>query len=312
MKNLQNTVILLLLLGLVAFTIYDKLSYKPQPIVEEIRYETEILNIELPDDINFCGEYVPLKELAVRERLDRDLHSNTFFHSNTILIMKRANRWFPRMRKILKENDVPEDFVYLAVVESALQNVVSPAGATGFWQFMKPTAKEMGLVVNGEVDERYDPIKSTKAACKYLKQAHRKFDNWTLVAASYNMGMNGVEKQLSRQKANSYYDLHLNAETARYVFRILALKEILSNAKEYGFDIKPKYLYPEEQVKFVTVTETIKDLPSFAQEQGISYNALRFYNPWLRDSHLKVKKGDKYEIAIPLEIDEKAIKDSLQ
>ncbi len=309
MKNLQNTLILILLIGLIAFTIYDKMQTKPQPIVEQIRYETELLNIEMPEKMDFCGENVPLKELAIRERLDRDLHSNTFFHSNTILIMKRANRWFPRMKQILKEEGVPEDFIYLPVVESALTNVISPAGATGFWQFMKGTGREMGLTINGEVDERYDPIKSTRAACKYLKQAYKKFGDWTLVAASYNMGMNGLDKRIERQKADSYYDLHLNSETARYVFRILAFKEILSNPDKYKFKIKPQYLYPEEKVKYMTVTETIRDLAQYAQSQGISYNALKFYNPWLRDTELKVKRGESYKIAIPVSLSEAETKD---
>lgn len=300
MKNVQNTVILILLLGLVGITIHDKLATKPQPIVEELRYESEVFNIELPDELDFCGEKVPLKEIEVRERLDNDLHRNTYFHSNTILIIKRANRWFPRMRKILKEHGIPEDFVYLAVVESSLSNVVSPAGATGFWQFMKPTAKEMGLIVNAEVDERYDPIKSTRAACKYLKQAYKRFGNWTLVAASYNMGMSGVERQMKKQHADSYYDMHLNSETARYVYRILAFKEIMSNPQKYHFEIQPKHLYPEEQVSFIEVKEDIDDLADFAKKHQVSYKNIKFYNPWLRKNSLDVKKGQTYYIAIPL------------
>lgn len=304
MKNVQNTVILILLLGLVGLTIYDRVGTKPEPIVESVRYESEVFNIELPEKLDFCGEMVPLKELEVREKLDNDLHRNTYFHSNTILILKRANRWFPRMRKILAEQGIPEDFVYLSVVESGLSNVVSPKGATGFWQFMKPTAREMGLTVNSEVDERYDPIKSTKAACKYLKQAYKKFENWTLVAASYNMGMRGVEKQMERQHADSYYDMHLNSETARYIYRILAFKEIMTNPQKYNFKIKPKHLYPAEKVSFIEVTEDIEDLAEFALVNDISYKNLKFYNPWLRKNSLDVKKGQKYFIAIPLDNEE--------
>jgi hypothetical protein len=169
---------------------------------------------------------------------------------------------------------------------------------------MRGTGKEMGLTINGEVDERYDPIKSTRAACKYLKQAYKRFGDWTLVAASYNMGMSGLGRRISKQKADSYYDLHLNSETARYVFRILAFKEILSNPDKYKFKIKPQYLYPEEKVKYVTVTESIRDLAQFAKNQGISYNALKFYNPWLRNTELKIKKGKSYNIAIPTQITE--------
>lgn len=314
MKNVQNTVILLLLLGLVAFTVYDKLSTKPAPIIKEVRYEAEVFNIALPDELDFCGEMVPLKELEVRERLDNDLHRNTYFHSNTILIIKRANRWFPRMRKILKEQGVPEDFVYLSVVESGLSNVVSPKGATGFWQFMPATAREMGLVVSGDIDERYDPIKATKAACKYLKQAYKKFGDWTLVAASYNMGMYGVEKQMKKQRAKSYYDMYLNSETARYVYRILAFKEIMSNPQKYNFDIKPKHLYPAEQVRFIEVKESIDDLAKFAEKNGVSYKNIKFYNPWIRRSYLKVKKGQTFYIAAPIDgaeelLDEEGLND---
>ena len=301
MKKLQQTAILLILIGLVGYTIYDKTRHDPKPIVPEKAYESETLLIDLPQSIEFCSEKVPMKELAVREKLDKDLHANTFFHSNTILIIKRANRWFPQMRPILKKNGIPEDFLYLAVIESNLQNLISPAGAVGFWQFMEPTAKEMGLEVNKYVDERYHPIKATKAACKYLKKAYRRFGNWTLVAASYNMGMRGLERQMERQKADSYYELALNSETARYVYRILAMKEIMERPHKYNFKIPPRNLYWQPKTRTVEVTETINDLAAFAEENGISYGSLKYHNPWLRTDKLKVKKGDSYQIELPLE-----------
>lgn len=301
MKNLQQTAILLILLGLVGYTIYDKTQHDPKPIVPNEQYASEVLLIDLPQSIEFCGENVPMKELYVREKLDKDLHANTFFHSNTILIIKRANRWFPQMRPILRKNGIPEDFLYLAVIESNLQNLISYAGAVGFWQFMEPTAKEMGLEVSKEVDERYHPIKSTIAACKYLKQAYKKFGNWTLVAASYNMGMRGLERQIERQKADSYYELSLNSETARYVYRILAMKEIMSRPDKYNFKIPPSNLYWQPETKTMAVEKTIPDLASFAKQQGVSYATLKYHNPWLRTNRLTVTEGKSYIIELPIQ-----------
>ncbi|MDW8287191.1 MAG: lytic transglycosylase domain-containing protein, partial [Flammeovirgaceae bacterium] len=187
MKNFQNAVILILLLGLIGYTVYDKMTEIPCMSTEE-RLALANTHIEIPESFSFCGEAVPLKEPDVRERLDREMHINVFWHASTFLVIKRANKWFPRIEQILKEQGIPEDFKYLVVVESALTNVISPAGATGFWQLLPETAKVFGLEITEEIDDRYDPIKSTYAACKYIKQAYKKFGNWTLVAASYNMG----------------------------------------------------------------------------------------------------------------------------
>ncbi len=258
-------------------------------------------SLPLPENVNFAGEKVPMEVPDVRERLDRELHINTYWHNNTIFLMKRANRWFPQIEKILKENNVPDDFKYLAVIEGGLQNVVSPAGATGFWQFMKPASKDFGLKVSSEVDERYDPIKSTRAACKYLNRAYKKFGNWTSVAASYNRGMSGIQRTMNAQNESSYYDLHLPSETARYLFRIIALKEIFSNPTDYGFEIDTTHLYQEETLRYVEVKSSIADLTSFAQEQGINIKLLKRYNPWLRKNKLSIKNGDSYQIAIPLQ-----------
>lgn len=300
MKNLQNTAILVILLFMVGYQLYDRFSHKPEPIQEVERYIAESFVITLPEKMDFCGEDVPLKEIAVRERLDYDLHSNTYYHSNTIMVLKRANRWFPLMRKVLKKHGIPEDFLYLAVIESNLRNVVSPAGATGFWQFMKATAKERGLEVNKEVDERYHPMKSTEAACKYLKEGYKRFGNWTLVAASYNMGMTGVEKQLERQKAKTYYELSLNSETARYVYRILAVKEILSNPSKYQFDLPSSSLYYQPEMREIVVTKSIPDLATFAIENGTDYGTLKYHNEWLLTNKLTVGKGESYTIEIPV------------
>ena len=254
---------------------------------------------ELPKEVNFAGEQAPLQIPDVKERLDKELQINSYLHSNTIFLMKRANRWFPQMEKILKQQGIPEDFKYLPLIESNLLNVTSPKNAVGFWQILETSGREFGLEISKEVDQRYDPIKSTEAACRYLKKAYGKFGNWTLVAASYNRGMSGLDKAIDNQQVDSYYDLFLNDETSRYVFRILAIKEIMKNPTRYGFKVDPKLAYEASAVEYVEVRETIKDLVSFSKQHGINYKLLKYYNPWLRDEKLTVKKGKMYRIAIP-------------
>lgn len=271
----------------------------PIEIFEEGAHPYPAVAFELPKEVNFAGEPVPLHIPDVRERLDKELQINSYLHSNTIFLVKRANRWFPEMEKILKQYGIPEDFIYLPLIESNLMNVTSPKDAVGFWQILETSGREFGLEVTKEVDQRYDPIKSTEAACRYLKKAHGKFGNWTLVAASYNRGMNGVDKALDNQQVASYYDLYLNEETSRYVFRILAIKEIMKNPTRYGFKIDPRLTYERDAVEYVTVDETINDLISFSKKHGINYKLLKYYNPWLRDDRLTVKNGRSYQIAIP-------------
>jgi membrane-bound lytic murein transglycosylase D len=257
------------------------------------------VSFDVPDDLTFAGEKVPLEITDVKERLDKELQINTYLHSNTIFLIKRARRWLPQIEKILEENGVPDDFKYLPLIESNLLNVVSPKDAAGYWQILKTSGKEFGLEVTDEVDERYDPLKATRAACKYLKKAHEKFGDWTLVAASYNRGMSGVQRAIDDQQVDSYYDLYLNDETSRYVFRILAIKEIVSHPERYGFKINASHLYEEEGLKYVEITETISSLVSFAKKHGTNYKLLKRHNPWLRDERLTVKKGKKYRIALP-------------
>ncbi|WP_298224503.1 lytic transglycosylase domain-containing protein [Flavobacterium sp.] len=253
-----------------------------------------------PTNIDFAGEDAPLYISDVRERLDRELLINANLDATTLLIIKRANRVFPIIEPILAKNGVPDDFKYLAVIESGLVNAVSPAGARGVWQFMPVTAKEKGMEVNDMVDERYHLEKSTEAACKYLLDAKAKFGSWTLAAASYNGGMTGVNKQIEMQQVSNYYDLLLNDETSRYVFRILALKEIMKDPVKYGFVIEPNDLYVNLPSKIITVDTTINDLAAFAKMQGINYKILKIHNPWLRDKKLLNISRKKYEIAIPL------------
>jgi len=266
----------------------------------EIQYHYAVYAIPMPDGINFAGEAVPLSDPDIYERIDRELHVNTYWQSNSLLIFKRANKEFPIIEPILKKNGVPDDFKYLAVIESGLQNVVSPAGAAGYWQFMKTSGKEFGLEINSEVDERYHLEKATEAACQYLLQAKAKFGTWTLAAASYNMGMGGLNKQLTRQKEDDYYDLLLNSETSRYVMRILALKEIMESPKEYGFNFRQKDLYRLDSIQVITIDSAILDFADFAQERELSYKTLKYHNPWLRQSYLKNISQKTYEIKLPI------------
>lgn len=260
-----------------------------------------IYSIPIPNDLTLAGEAVPIDDPEVLERLDRELLVNTYWQSNTVLLYKRGAKWLPTMREIFKSEGVPEDLVYVGLIESGLQNIVSPAGAAGYWQFMESTAKEYELEVSSTVDERYHVLKSTRAAAKYLKTAKDKFGSWSLAAASYNMGMNGVERQLTRQKVDNYYDLLLNSETARYVFRIIAVKEIIENPEKYGFHIREADLYPMLETTGVTVDSSIADLAQFAIDNGINYKTLKYHNPWLRDSELKNHHGKTYVIEIPVD-----------
>ncbi len=253
-----------------------------------------------PTNIDFAGEEAPLNISDVRERLDRELLINANLDATTLLIIKRANRAFPIIEPILAKYQVPDDFKYLAVIESGLVNAVSPAGARGVWQFMPATAKEKGMEVNDMVDERYHLEKSTEAACKYLVEAKAKFGSWTLAAASYNGGMTGVNKQIEMQQVSNYYDLLLNDETSRYVFRILALKEIMKDPAKYGFAIDLNQLYVNLPSKIITVDTSITDLAAFAKTQGINYKILKIHNPWLRDKKLLNPSKKKYELQIPL------------
>jgi hypothetical protein len=278
-------------------TISDETVAEMRYVVEDLPFPA--ISLDIPESIDFAGEPVPMDISDVRERLDKELQINTYFHSNTIFLIKRANRWLPQIEKILKKHGVPDDFKYLPLIESNLLNDISPKNAVGYWQILKASGKEYGLEITDEVDERYDPLKATEAACKYLNQAYRKFGNWTLVAASYNRGMGGIERALENQHVKTYYDLFLNEETARYVFRLLAIKEIIENPLKYGFRINPKHLFQEEALKYVEVNETIKDLVNFARQHNTNYKLIKRHNPWLRDDKLTVKKNRQYQIAIP-------------
>ena len=255
--------------------------------------------LNVPEEVFFAGEEVPVELFDVRESLDRELLVNTYWHSQTLFLMKRASRYFPLIEPILKEYGVPDDFKYLAVAESGLENARSPANAVGYWQFLTGTARDYGLEINNEVDERYSIEKSTEAACKFLLQSYKLYNNWTLAAASYNMGRDGISKQMVRQKETDYYDLLLGEETSRYVFRIIALKAIFSNPREYGFNIRQQDLYKPLPYELVEVTGSVPDFAVFAQENGTNYKILKFLNPWLREAYLLNPSGKTYYIKIP-------------
>lgn len=264
-----------------------------------INQQYQVFAMPLPKNLTFAGEVVPLDDLFVREKLDREILVNTYWHSNTFLFQKRANRWFPLIEKILEKNNMPSDLKYLALIESGLDNVRSPAGAAGFWQFMKETGKGYNLEINEYVDERYNLEKATEAACKYLKIAYNQFGSWSLAAASYNMGKGGLNNQLKKQEVNSYYDLHLNKETSRYVYRILAAKLILSNSENFGFNIRNSELYQPYRTYTISVDSSISSLPKFAISNGTNYATLRALNPWIKSLELPNFNNKLYKFKFP-------------
>ncbi|QJP34998.1 lytic transglycosylase domain-containing protein [Nonlabens sp. Ci31] len=267
--------------------------------VEKRVQNYNVYSINLPKSLDFAGEAVPLNQPDIRERVDREFLVNTYWQSNGILLIKRAQKYFPIIEPILAENGVPDDFKYLAVIESGLQNVTSPAGARGFWQIMTGTGRELGLEVNDNVDERYHIEMATKAACDYLKESKSKFGTWTLAGAAYNAGNGGINKQLEAQGVESYYDLLLGEETGRYVFRILAIKEILKSPKNFGFNVNPSHGYEVIPTKNVLVDYEVDDLSAFAKANNINYKILKIHNPWLREPRLDNKSKKEYAIAIP-------------
>ena len=259
------------------------------------------LSPEIPDQVSFCGQKIDLHKTDMRERFDREMLSMMYMHSSTLLLLKRANRFFPVIEPILKANGVPDDFKYLACIESNLDpRVISPAKAVGMWQFMSETAIQYGLEVNEDVDERYHVEKETEAACKYLKNAYSKFKDWVTTAASYNAGTSKITKELERQKENTSFNLWLVEETNRYVFRILACKTFLENPRKYGFRIKKEQLYMHYVSKDTVVTGKVPNWVDFAKNQGISYYDLKTYNLWIRNDSLENAGGKAYKVSVPL------------
>lgn len=295
---------LLTFLAVVLVMVIGKLltfSTSPQQTTENnpVNDRYAVYAVQVPADASFAGEKVPLEDFDVYERLDKELLVNTFYQSQTLLLHKRAHRWFPTILPILKRYGIPEDFKYIPLIETGFTNAVSQAGAAGYWQFLEKTAKEYDLEVNDFVDERYNVEKATEAACKYFKDSYRQFGNWSMVAAAYNMGQTGLKNQVKKQGEDSYYDLLLNSETARYVFRLIAVKQIIEHPEKYGYKIAKRDLYPPLETYKVKVDTNITDFVAFARKFDINYKILRIVNPWLRDAYLPNASRKVYYIEIP-------------
>ncbi len=258
-----------------------------------------VLTLKLPSNLNFAGEKVPLQDFMVAEAMDRELTSNVYFQSQTLMLIKRANRWFPVIEPILKKNGIPDDFKYIPLIESNLTNAVSPKGATGFWQLMEDPARYYGLEVTSEVDERYSVEKSTEAICRFIKDGYAKYKSWTMTVACLNYGFGSVDDQVQKQRTQNYYELLFPEETTRYVFRILALKCILSDPKQYGYVVRKSDLYPPIRTFRITIDSAVKDFAAFAQKNSINYKTLKYFNPWLRQTFLTNAEKKKYELILP-------------
>ena len=301
-----------LILSVFMFTSFEKQSGDR---VEEVQAQEEtqsgvtnesklpqvITSVNLEKMYSFAGEPVPADNFDAMERLDRELSVNSYWHSSTLLNLKASHRFFPVIEPILAAHGVPDDLKYIAVIESNLRNVTSPAGAKGIWQFMRPTGQAYGLEINSDIDERYHLEKATEAACRYLKDYYEDFGSWTLAAAAYNMGGPRVRKLLAEQKASSYYDLNLGSETSRYVFRIIAMKEIMKDPVSYGFYVQESDLYQPLEFSLVEVDSSVGSWGDFALHHGTSYRMLKVFNPWLTDSDLYNRSGKTYEVKIPRE-----------
>jgi len=302
-KGVLTTIILLtaviIIISIVqGFKVFGKGSEVRHNIPDSLY---SIQPFKLPDSVTFAGEKMPLENFDTRESLEREILTSAYRHSSTILIIKRANRYLPIIEKILKENNIPDDFKYLAAAESEYSNMVSPAGATGFWQIMKETGMEEGMEINTVVDERYNLERSTQFACEYFLKSYNKYSNWTLAAASYNGGRAAIDEQIGIQNQNNYYDLLLSEETARYIFRAVAYKLIISDPARYGFNISKDELYPELKYFEVKIDSAITDFSGFTAKYGTNYKLLKFLNPWLRKPYLTPKPNKVYTIKIPAE-----------
>ena len=273
------------------------------PEIKQIAFDTgySIRSYKLPENVTFAGEKMPLDNFDTKESFEREILISAYRHSSTILIIERANRYLPMIEEILKKNNIPDDFKYLAAAESEYSNMISPAGATGFWQIMPETGREEGMEINTVVDERYDVGKSTQFACDYFRKSYEKYGNWTLAAASYNGGRAGLDEQIEIQNQHNYYDLLLNEETARYIFRAVAYKLVINDPVAYGFNIGKDDLYPELKYYEVKVDTAVASFSSFTDKFSTNYKMLKFLNPWLRKPYLTPKTNKVYVIKIPTE-----------
>jgi len=297
----KKSVYIVLLLFAVVFELFVYSTKEEEVTAVPTHDQFKISSFEINNNIDFCGEKVPLHSQDILERYEHEVLKNAHWHSEMILLYKRSGKFFPMIEQILAENNIPNDFKYLCVIESGLSNVVSPVGASGFWQIMEKTGEEFGLEINKNVDERYHLEKATRVACKYFKRAYKKFGSWTLVAASYNMGINGVARRLKKQQVNSYYDLLLNNETARYVFRVLAVKQILTNPEKFNFSLSGTKKYKQVSLRYANVDSSIANLIDWSLNESINYKILKIFNPWLKTTRLPNSDSTMYRIAIPTE-----------
>jgi membrane-bound lytic murein transglycosylase D len=298
--KLAQRIISLLSISIITIIFYNAiLKTAPNPELQTHK-GYKIKALKLPSGLNLAGERVPVEINDVKERMERELLVNTYWQSNGILLLKRVNRYFPILEPLLAKYNLPDDFKFLALAESGFTDETSSAGAAGIWHFMRTTGKEYGLEINENVDERYNIEKSTKVAAEYLIKAKEKLGSWTLAAAAYNAGNRGVSRRLEAQEVNNYYDVKLPDETERYIFRILALKEIITNPKKYGFIFDKEDLYTRKETRLVKVDTAISNLTLFAKEFGMNYKELKIHNPWLREHKLNNKSRRLYEIKIPL------------
>lgn len=300
MKTLGKIGIGVGILAVCALSIHAVQEAPSDEIMEKkFSNDYNIYALPLPEHLEFAGERIPLDDPDIRERFDRELLVNTYWQSNALLLFKRANKYFPQIEPLLKKYGLPDDFKYLAVAESALEYKSSPAGASGIWHFMKATGQEYGLEINDYVDERYHLEKATMVAAEYLKKSKERFGTWAMAAAAYNAGVRGISRQVERQKQTDYYDLLLNAETSRYVLRIVALKEIMENPQKYGFHFRDKDLYTNIPTYKVKVNTPVEDWAEWVKPYGINYKILKIHNPWLRETYLRNASGKEYVIEIP-------------
>ena len=291
--------LLLMLIFILSIIFFNAVNLSDKTLEKNTSSTYNIKALKIPNGLSFAGEKVPTELDDIKERMDRELLVNTYWQSNGLLLIKRAHKYFPLIEPLLKKYGIPDDFKYLAVAESGLENNSSPAGAAGFWHFLKSSAKEYGLEVNQNVDERYNLEKSTKVAAEYLKKSKKRFGTWTLAAASYNAGNARIARNLKKQQVTNYYDLLLNSETSRYVFRIVALKEVLSNPRKYGFEFEEDDLYNLPDIKTVKVDTVITNIASFAKKFKTNYKELKLNNAWLRENKLNNKSRKLYKIKIP-------------
>ena len=290
----------IIFITLLSITFFNAVYISDVPSEKNTADSYTIKALKIPDELTFAGEKVPTELYDIKERMDRELLVNTYWQSNGLLLIKRAHKYFPVIEPMLKKYGIPDDFKYLAVAESGLENNSSSAGAAGFWHFLKSSAKEYGLEVNQNVDERYNLEKATKVAADYLKKSKKRFGTWTLAAAAYNAGNARIARNLKKQQVTDYYDLLLNSETSRYVLRIVALKEVLSYPKKYGFEFDKEDLYTSPATRTVKVDTVITNIASFAKGFNINYKELKLHNAWLRENKLNNKSRKLYKITIPI------------